>query len=188
MSVFASNSTPAGATSPNDATSLPAPSWSGSDLGLLLLRWTVGLTMAAHGTQKLFGWFDGGGLDGAAGFFAGNGYEAAHTMAVIAGLTETLCGLGLVIGLLTPLAAAGVVGVMLNVVAVKWGGGFFSPAGIEFELLLLAAAASLALTGPGRFAADRLLPVLRAHRLSHGLAAVAFGAATAGIVLVTLRA
>ncbi|MET8685110.1 DoxX family protein [Streptomyces sp. NPDC004732] len=173
----------------SDAASLPTPTQHGSDLGLLALRWGVGLTMAAHGSQKLFGWFDGNGLDGTAEFFAGNGYSAAKSMAVVAGLTETLCGLGLVIGLLTPLAAAGIVGIMLNVIAVEWGGGFFGPAGIEFELLLLIAAVSLALAGPGRFAADRLLPlpVLRTHRLSHCVAAVTLGAAAAGIVLVTLR-
>lgn len=183
MSIFTSTRT----TSLNDATSLTTTSWSGSSAGLLLLRWAVGLTMAAHGAQKLFGWFGGGGLDGTADFFASNGYSAAQTMAVVAGLTETLCGLGLVAGLLTPLAGAGIVGIMLNVIAVKWGGGFFSPTGIEFELLLLVAAASLALTGPGKLAADRFLPVLRAHRLVHGVAAVALGAAAAGITLVVLR-
>ncbi|MGW7413365.1 DoxX family protein [Streptomyces sp. NPDC054863] len=171
----------------SDATSLSAPARSGSDLGLLLLRWAVGLTMAAHGSQKLFGWFDGGGLDGTAGFFAGSGYAAPQTMALVAGLTETLAGLGLVIGFLTPLAGAGIVGIMLNAIAVKWGSGFFNPTGIEYDLLLLVAAASLALAGPGRFAVDRLLPVLRTHRLTHGIAAVALGAATAGIVLVTVR-
>ncbi|MFI0980597.1 DoxX family protein [Streptomyces sp. NPDC021093] len=170
-----------------DTASLSAPSQSGRDLGLLLLRWAVGLTIAAHGTQKLFGWFGGGGLDGTAGFFEGSGYAAPQTMALVAGLTETLAGLGLVIGLLTPLAGAGVVGIMLNAIAVKWGSGFFNPTGIEYDLLLLVAAASLALTGPGRLAADRLLPVLRAHRLSYGLAAVALGAVSAGIVLVALR-
>lgn len=169
------------------AASRPLPPHSGQDLGLLVLRWGVGLTMAAHGSQKLFGWFGGGGLDGTAAFFEGNGYTAARTMAVVAGLTEVLCGLGLVVGLLTPLAGAGIVGIMLNVIAVKWGDGFFSPAGIEFELLLLVGATSLALAGPGRIAADRLLPVLRTHRLSHGAAAVALGAAAAGLVLVTLR-
>ncbi|MEU8893977.1 DoxX family protein [Streptomyces sp. NPDC048442] len=171
----------------NEAASPPAPSQSGSDLGLLVLRWAVGLTMAAHGTQKLFGWFGGGGLDGTAAFFGGSGYAAPETMAVVAGLTETLAGLGLVIGLLTPLAGAGIVGIMLNAVAVKWGSGFFNPTGIEYDLMLLVAGASLALAGPGRFAVDRLLPVLRTHRLSHGAAAVALGAASAGIVLLTLR-
>lgn len=174
------------ASSSNEATP-SALSRSGADLGLLLLRLAVGLTMAAHGVQKLFGWFDGGGLDGTAGFFASSGYAAAKTMAVVAGLTETLAGLGLVLGLLTPLAGAGVVGIMTNVIAVKWGSGFFNPTGIEFDLLLLVAAACLALAGPGRLAVDRFLPVLREHRLINGVAAVTLGVVSAGIVLIALR-
>ncbi|WP_228566112.1 DoxX family protein [Nocardia sp. SYP-A9097] len=97
------------------------------DLGLLILRVAVGLTMAAHGTQKLFGWFNGGGLTGTAAFFTSTGYPAAHTMATIAGLTETLGGLALTLGLLTPLAAAALVGTLLNALAIKWGNGFFAP-------------------------------------------------------------
>ncbi|MFD4478910.1 DoxX family protein [Streptomyces sp. NPDC058471] len=159
----------------------------GGDIGLLLLRCAVGLTMAVHGSQKLFGWFNGAGLDSTAGFFASEGYSAPKTMATIAGLTETLCGLGLAIGLLTPLAGAGIVGIMLNAIAMKWGNGFFNPAGIEYDLILLTAAVSLALAGPGRFAMDRLLPIPRAHRLSHGVAAVALGVVSAAIVLVALR-
>ncbi|MFF1695900.1 DoxX family protein [Streptomyces sp. NPDC058257] len=164
-----------------------APSHSGTDIGLLLLRCAVGLTMAVHGSQKLFGWFNGAGLDGTAGFFASDGYSAPKTMATIAGLTETFCGLGLAIGLLTPLAGAGILGIMLNSIAMKWGNGFFNPSGIEYDLVLLVAAVSLALAGPGRFAVDHLLPVPRAHRLSHGVAALALGAVSAAIVLVALH-
>ncbi|SES21949.1 DoxX family protein [Streptomyces qinglanensis] len=156
---------------------------SGQDAGLLVLRLVVGLTMAAHGSQKLFGWFEGGGLDGTAQFFASSGYPAARTMALVAGLTEVLGGLGLALGLLTPLAGAAVFGTMLNALAVKWGGGFFAPQGVEYELLLTAAAAALALTGPGRLAADRVLPLPRPHRLVHGAAALALGAVLAGLVL-----
>ncbi|MGA4837863.1 DoxX family protein [Streptomyces sp. G45] len=159
----------------------------GTDLGLLLLRGTVGLTMAVHGSQKLFGWFDGGGLDGTADHFAADGYRAAKAMAWVAGLTETLCGLGLALGLLTPLAGAGILGIMLNATAVKWDGGFFSPEGVEYDLVLLAAAVALALTGPGRVAADHLLPGLRAHSFARGVAAVALGAISAAFVLVVLR-
>ncbi|MEI5101172.1 DoxX family protein [Streptomyces sp. PmtG] len=159
----------------------------GTDIGLLALRLAVGLTMAAHGSQKLFGWFDGNGLDGTAANFADDGYRAAKAMAWVAALTETLCGLGLAVGLLTPLAGAGVLGIMLNAMAVKWNGGFFSPEGIEYDLVLLSAAACLALTGPGRLAADQLLPVLRDHRFARGVAAVALGALSAAFVLVVLR-
>lgn len=161
----------------------PAGSPHGYDLGLALLRVAVGLTMAAHGTQKLFGWFDGSGLDGTGQFFTMSGYPSGKAMATVAGLTETFGGLALVIGLCTPLAAAGIVGTMINAIAVKWDGGFFAPKGVEYELLLTAAAAALALTGPGRLAVDRFLPVLRGHRVAYGMAAVAVGALTAGVIL-----
>ena len=154
-----------------------------SDLGLLLLRVAVGLTMAAHGTQKLFGWFHGGGLTGTGQFFTASGYPAGKTMAAIAGLSETLGGLGLTVGLFTPLAAAAVVGTMINAIAVKGTGSFFAPKGIEYELLLTLAAASLALTGPGQYAADRFVPVLRSHRLAYGVAALAVALVAAGVVL-----
>ncbi|MFQ6394460.1 DoxX family protein [Nocardia sp. KC 131] len=154
------------------------------DLGLLVLRLAVGLTMAAHGAQKLFGWFGGGGLDGTGAFFTVSGYPAGKGMAVVAGLSETLGGLGLAVGLLTPLAAAALVGTLLNAIAVKWGGGFFAPKGIEYELILTLAATSLALTGPGRFAVDRFVPALRTHRLSYGVASVVLAVVVAGAVLV----
>ncbi|MGV9346702.1 DoxX family protein [Streptomyces spiralis] len=153
------------------------------DAGLLIVRVVLGLTVAAHGAQKLFGWFGGGGLKGTGQFFTMSGYPSGETMAAIAGLSETLGGLGLVLGLLTPLAGAAVLGTMINALAVKWGGGFFAPQGVEYEVLLTAGAAGLALTGPGRIAADRFLPGLRAHRLVYGAAAVALAVVLAGLVL-----
>ncbi|MFI5670624.1 DoxX family protein [Streptomyces sp. NPDC051704] len=153
------------------------------DAGLLLLRVVLGLTMAGHGTQKLFGWFGGGGISGTGQFFTASGYPAGDAMAVVAGLTETLGGLGLVLGLLTPLAGAAVVGTMINAIAVHGAGAFFAPKGIEYELLLTVAAAAVALTGPGKYAADRFLPVLRGHRLAHGLLAVALAVVVAGALL-----
>jgi putative oxidoreductase len=158
----------------------------GVDLGLLLLRLAVGLTMAAHGAQKLFGWFDGDGLEPTGQFFSALGYPSGETMALVAGVSETFGGLALALGLLTPLAAAAVLGTMLNaLVAVHWENGFFSPAGIEYPMVLGVSAAALALTGPGRYAADSLLPVpaLRPHRLAHGIAALALALITAGLVL-----
>ncbi|MEU6892657.1 DoxX family protein [Streptomyces sp. NPDC046557] len=164
------------------AASTPAPTAHATpttvhDTGLLLLRLVLGLTMAAHGTQKLFGWFDGGGISGTGRFFTASGYPAGDAMAALAGLTETLGGLGLAAGLLTPLAGAAVVGTMINAIAVHGAGSFFAPKSIEYELLLTVGAATLALTGPGRYAADRLLPVpvVRTPRPAHGLLAVALG-------------
>ncbi|MEU3772479.1 DoxX family protein [Streptomyces sp. NPDC032472] len=174
------------ATKPQAATRVAAPlalSTPGHDTGLLLLRLVLGLTMAAHGSQKLFGWFGGGGISGTGQFFTASGYPAGESMAVVAGLTEILGGLGLAVGLLTPLAGAAVVGTMINAIAVHGTGSFFAPKGIEYEILLTAGAAALALTGPGRYAVDRLLPVLRAHRLAHGALAVALGVVLAAVTL-----
>jgi putative oxidoreductase len=104
-------------------------------------------------------------------------------MAVVAGVSELLGGLGIVFGLLTPLAGAAVVGVMVNAIAVKWDGGFFAPLGVEFELLLAMAAITLVLAGPGRYALDRFLPLTRSFRPAHGLTALVIAAVTAGAVL-----
>ncbi|MFB7053966.1 DoxX family membrane protein [Streptomyces vinaceus] len=173
-------------TEPQAATPASVPlafSTSAHDAGLLLLRVVLGLTMAGHGTQKLFGWFGGGGLSGTGQFFTASGYPAGDAMAVVAGLTETLGGLGLALGLLTPLAGAAVVGTMINAIAVHGAGAFFAPKGIEYELLLTVAAAAVALTGPGKYAVDRFLPVVRGHRLAHGLLAVALAVVIAGALL-----
>jgi len=174
-------------TAPIGVPTRSAPSPHGYDAGLLLLRLALGLTMAAHGAQKLFGWFGGPGLDGTGQFFTMSGYPSGRVMAVVAGLSETLGGLGLVAGLLTPLAAAAVVGTMVNALAVKWGGGFFAPKGVEYELLLTAGAAALALTGPGRYAVDRVLPGRRAHRLVYGVVALVLGVVLAGAVLLVRK-
>ncbi|MGX4693506.1 DoxX family protein [Streptomyces sp. JNUCC 63] len=168
------------AAAPEKAPATPTHTY---DIGLLVLRLALGLAMAAHGTQKLFGWFGGGGIDGTGQFFAAVGYPSPRTFAVVAGLTETLGGLGLALGLLTPLAAAAVAGTLVNAIAVKWGGGFFAPEGVEYELLIALSAVALALTGPGRIAVDRLLPRLRSHRVAHGVAAIALGAVVAGVTL-----
>lgn len=171
------------AAAPADTPLALAPSTPAHDTGLLILRLVLGLTMAAHGAQKLFGWFGGGGISGTGQFFTASGYPAGDAMAVLAGLTETLGGLGLAAGLLTPLAGAALFGTMINAIAVHGAGSFFAPEGIEYELLLTAGAAALALTGPGRYAVDRFLPVLRAHRLTHGALAVALGAVLAAVLL-----
>ncbi|MFF4318873.1 DoxX family protein [Streptomyces sp. NPDC001568] len=167
------------------ATSTKAPATAPYDAGLLLLRVVLGLTVAAHGTQKLFGWFGGGGIEGTGQFFTSVGYPAGDAMAVIAGLTETLGGLGLAAGLLTPLAGAAVTGTMINALAVHGTGSFFAPEGMEYELLLAVAAAALTLTGPGRLAADRALPVaaLRSHGLKQGALALALGIVLAAVTL-----
>ncbi len=76
---------------------------------------------------------------------------------------------------------------MVNAMAVKWSGGFFAPRGVEYELLMAVAVAAVAIAGPGRFAVDRFVPVLRDHRVRHGVGAVAFGVVIAALTLVLFR-
>jgi putative oxidoreductase len=127
--------------------------------GILLLRVVLGLTLAAHGAQKLFGVFGGGGPQGTAVFFRGLGFRAPLLMALAAGLAEFGGGLLLAVGLLTPLAALGIAIVQLMAIAtVHWRNGFWNTkGGYEFNLLIWAAAVALAATGGGRFSADRLV-------------------------------
>ena len=100
------------------------------DVGLLLLRLTLGLTFAAHGAQKLFGWFGGPGLGAVGQFFEMLGFAPGRRYALMAGLAETGGGLLLALGLLTPVGAALVFGVMLvAAVTVHIEKGFFAQNG-----------------------------------------------------------
>jgi putative oxidoreductase len=129
------------------------------DIGLLLLRLTVGLTLAAHGARKLFGWFGGLGLDATGQFFAVLGFQPGRRHALMAGLAETVGGLLLALGLLTPVAAALVFSVMLvAAVTVHIKEGFFAQnGGYEYTLVLGVAALSAAFAGPGSLSLDALL-------------------------------
>jgi putative oxidoreductase len=126
--------------------------------GILILRVVLGSIMAAHGSQKLFGWFGGGGPRRTANGFAQLGYSPALLMAVGAGVAELGGGLLIAFGLVTPLAAAAIAVVMLNaIVAVHWRHGFFnSNGGYEFNLLVFTTAVATAAIGPGRFSLDNL--------------------------------
>lgn len=127
------------------------------EYGLLLLRVVVGLAFAAHGSQKLFGWFGGYGLQGTGGFFGSLGYRAPVPMALAAGICELAGGLLLASGFLTPLAALLLATVLLNAIAtVKWARGFFEP-GYELELAYLTVVVAVAATGPGRLSLDHAL-------------------------------
>jgi putative oxidoreductase len=129
------------------------------DIGLLILRLTVGLALAAHGTQKLVGWFGGPGLDATGQFFEMIGFVPGRRHALMAGLAETAGGLLLALGLLTPFAAAVVFGVMLVAAfSVHIKKGFFiTSSGYEYTLVLGVAALTLAFTGPGSLSVDALL-------------------------------
>jgi putative oxidoreductase len=176
---------------PTKPTRRPLAWNAGTDFGLLILRFAVGGTFFAHGMQKVFGMWGGPGITGLARTLEGFGFRQATTLAWVTGITELVAGALLVLGLLTPLAAAGLLAIMINAVALKFGNGFFiaSPAGagaVEFEVLLGLAAAALVLTGPGRIALDRGRTWHRRPAL-WGLLALVIGVAAAVLVLVLLR-
>ncbi len=129
------------------------------EFGLLVIRVALGLTLAAHGAQKLFGWFGGGGLAGTGGFFEAMGFRPGRVMALVAGLGESLGGLGIAFGLLTPFAAALVIAVMaVAIVSVHLEKGFFSSnGGYEFPLLNASVAFGLVFMGAGPLSLDGAL-------------------------------
>src|SRR5262245_47910511 len=118
------------------------------EFGILALRLAVGLTLAAHGAQKLFGWFGGPGLKGTAHWLSSVGFHPGSRHALMAGLTEFGAGLLLAAGALTPLAAALVGSVMIvaAVTAHLKNGFFISTGGYEYNVVLGVAGLSLAFT------------------------------------------
>src|SRR5436190_44732 len=132
------------------------------NIGLLLVRLALGTLMAAHGAQKLFGWFGGYGIAGTGGFFESLGFHPGRLFAAAAGASEFAGGLLLALGLLGPAGPALVIGVMtVAALSVHWPNGLFATSnGIELPLLYAAGAAAVALTGPGQYSLDALLGLL----------------------------
>src|SRR6185369_3862065 len=98
-----------------------------SDTGILLLRVVVGAVMAAHGAQKIFGWFGGYGLKGTGGFFETLGFRPGVAFAAAAGLSELGGGILLALGFFTPFGSAGVLASMLvAMISVHMKNGFFA--------------------------------------------------------------
>jgi putative oxidoreductase len=130
-----------------------------ASIGLLVVRLVIGLTFAAHGAQKLFGWFGGHGLDGTGGFLESVGIKPGKPMAVLAGLGEFGGGLLLALGLLTPLASLVIAVTMLvAIVTVAGKNGYWAQGGgSEYNWAIIAVAVALALTGPGAYALDAIL-------------------------------
>lgn len=130
-------------------------------IGLLLLRVVVGIVMAAHGTQKLFGWFGGYGLHKTGEFFVQLGFWPGSAFAAAASVTEIVSGILVALGFLGPIGPALMISVMIvAAVTVHWEHGLFAGAnGIEVPLLYSAAAFALALTGYGQYSLDVALSI-----------------------------
>lgn len=129
----------------------------------LVLRLPIGVIFAAHGAQKLFGWFGGYGLEGTGQWMASIGLAPGYLMALLAGGAEFFGGLALLFGLLVRPAALVLAFTMLVAIfAVHVGNGLFmSNNGYEFGLALLAAAVALAISGGGRASVDAVLAARR---------------------------
>jgi len=133
------------------------------DLSLTILRLVLGVVFFAHGAQKMLGWFGGYGFHGTMGFFAHLGIPAPIAFLVFC--AEFFGGLGLIVGLLTRIAALGIGAEMIGAIfMVHLPNGFFmnwfgnqKGEGFEYHLLAIAMAAALLLRGAGKFSVDRTL-------------------------------
>ncbi|MEE1801975.1 DoxX family protein [Streptomyces sp. NPDC101062] len=152
------------------------------DLGLLALRLGTGAVLAAHGTQKLFGWFGGAGLDGTAQGMEAMGFRPGRESAIASGLAETGGGVLLALGLATPAAGAAAAGGMAGAASVHAPSGFFAQSGgFEYPGFLGWTAASIGLMGAGRYSLDHAT----CHVLDrHWMVPVAFAASAAAAVVV----
>jgi putative oxidoreductase len=128
-------------------------------MSALLLRLVLGGYFIGHGTQKLFGWFGGEGLDATAKGFEGMGLRPGRLNAIAAGAAEAGGGTLLALGAATPAASAALIGIMLTAVhRVQWKNGpWITKGGYEHNLVVIAAAAALAEMGPGELSIDARL-------------------------------
>lgn len=128
-------------------------------LDTLPVRVAAGAIFAAHGAQKLFGWFGGYGIEGTAGWMASIGLEPGYVLAVLAGSAEFFGGLLLIVGLLVrPTALVLAVTMIVAILSVHFENGLFmSNNGYEFALSLLVVSLGLAIRGAGSYSADRAL-------------------------------
>lgn len=153
-------------------------------LGRLIARVTIGGLFAGHGTQKLFGWFGGPGVDGASQMMSKLELHPPRRNAVVAGAAETAAGVLLALGALTPLAGALVTSTMVTAIRKVHGpnGPWIQKSGYEYNLVLIAAMAALIEAGPGSPSVDRALGIER-KGFGWALGAIAAGAAGSTIAI-----
>ncbi len=130
-------------------------------LGLLVLRVGLGVVLAAHGLQKLFGWGGSGGVTGLRNSLSDVGYQHADVLAYVSAGGELVAGVLLVLGLFTPVAAAGALAFLINGLLATVSGSsrghafsYFLPQGHEYQITLIVMAAAVILCGPGRYGLD----------------------------------
>jgi putative oxidoreductase len=147
------------------------------DLALLLLRLTVGVLLAGHGAQKLFGWFDGHGLRRTASWLASMGFRPAGFWALLAGLTEFVGGLLFALGLFCPVGSLAIGASMVTAIAkVHWPKVWATDGGFELPFKNLMVVVAVAITGPGAISLDRILgTALPPEALLPGVAVVVSG-------------
>jgi putative oxidoreductase len=159
------------------------------NIAFLVIRLIIGLGIAAHGSQKLFGWFGGYGIAGTGGFFEGLGFRPGALFALSAGLGETVGGLLVFLGFGGPIGPAIVVLVMLvAIVAVHITKGFFTQnGGWEMPALYVAGALAVAFAGPGAYSLDRLLGITVLGQENQVWYAFGVAAVLAGLNLLARR-
>jgi putative oxidoreductase len=153
-------------------------------LGTLFVRTTIGALFVGHGTQKLFGWFGGHGIEGTGGAFESMGLKPGQRHARAAGAAEAGGGLLLTLGLLTPVAATSIIATMVTAIRKVHAknGPWVTEGGYEYNLVLIGAMVALADNGPGPFSLDaRLFPGLKGTPF----ALLALAAGTAGSFVAT---
>jgi putative oxidoreductase len=154
------------------------------NVGRLIARITIGGLFAGHGTQKLFGWFGGPGLDGTSQMMGKLELRPERRNALTAATAETAGGALLALGPLTPFAASLITGTMLTAIRkVHLSKGIWNTnGGYEFNLALIAGALVLVDSGPGSPSVDRALSI-EAKGNAWTLAALAAGAAGSALAI-----
>lgn len=151
------------------------------DLALLAVRLFVGLVLAGHASQKLFGKFGGHGLSGTAGYMESIGFRPGKAMALMAGVGELVGGVLFAAGFFNPLAAVAIIGVMLNAIVPHWGKGpFVTQGGWELPVTYGLVAALVAFSGPGSISLDNAFG-WTLYSTTWGTAAVVAGLVAGGL-------
>ncbi len=129
------------------------------NIGVLVLRVTLGLVMAGHGAQKLFGWWGGPGIGGFSGWLESLDMRPARAWALLAGVVEFAGGLAVALGLVTPIAALILAGnLLVAILLAHLPNGFWNVAGgYEYPLVLVASFVAISLIGPGFYSLDAVI-------------------------------